>query len=63
MARHIRDEVVLLTGLTGEGLLPEDAGLLKVGIDDLGLEVDHGAEPVLLVGLGVLGRRAVLGER
>jgi hypothetical protein len=62
MSGDVGHEVVLLARLGGQGLLPEDASLLEVSVDELRLEVDDGPKPVFLVRLGILGRYTVLGE-
>lgn len=54
---NIVDKVFLLVFLLREGLLPEDAGLDEVGVGYDALELGHGSDPVLFVGLRVLRRR------
>ena len=55
MACNVRNEVLLLVLLLGQRLLPKYASLIKVGIDNDALKFDHGSNPMLLIGLCVLG--------
>lgn len=56
MLSDVADKVILLARLLGQDLLPELAGLRKVILRHLSLEVNHGSAPILLGGSRVLGR-------
>lgn len=62
MTCDIADEVILLSWLTRQSLLPEDASLVVIGGHDLRLEIFNSAEPVFLIRLGILRCDAVLEE-